>query len=79
MEHERGGSEKSNTTAGAVYAVVDKKRKERERAMAASKIKEFELEKSAATPGAVYAVLAGQDKESPASSASSIPAGRLRD
>ena len=64
MEHERGGSE-SNTTAGAVYAVVDKKRKEQERAMAASKIKEFELEKSAATSGAVYAVLDKTKKAPP--------------
>ena len=30
MELEGGGSEKSSATAGAVYAVVDKKRKEGE-------------------------------------------------
>ena len=65
MELEGGDSEKSDATAGAVYAVVDKKRKEGERAMAASEIREFELEKSAATAGAVYTVLDKTKKAPP--------------
>ena len=65
MELEGGDSEKSDATAGAVYAVVDKKRKEGERAMAASEIIEFELEKSAATAGAVYTVLDKTKKAPP--------------
>ena len=65
MELEGGDSEKSDATAGAVYAVVDKKRKEGERAMAASEIREFELEKSAAIAGAVYAVLDKKMKAPP--------------
>ena len=57
MELEGGRSEKSDTTAGHVYAVVDKKRKEGEKDMTASKEREVELEKSAATAGAVYTVV----------------------
>ena len=54
MELEGGGSEKGDATAGAVYAVVDKTRKEGGRAMASSK------EELPATAGAVYSVA---DKE----------------
>ena len=58
MELEGGGSEKSNTTAGHVYTVVDKKRKEGDRA---TEEKETELP---ATAGVVYAVV-DKKKEAP--------------
>ena len=64
MELERGGSEKSDTTAGAVYAVVDKKRQEGEKDMTASEKREADLEKSAATAGVVYTVV-DKKKEAP--------------
>ena len=57
MDLEGGDSEKSAATAGQVYAVIDKKRKEEDRSMAASKKTEVELGKSAVTAGAVYTVL----------------------
>ena len=64
MKLEGGKSEKSDTTAGHVYTVVDKKRQEGEKDMTASEKREADLEKSAATAGAVYTVV-DKKKEAP--------------
>ena len=65
IELEGGMSEKSDATAGAVYAVVDKKRKVKHRTMTATEEREAELEKSAATAGVVYAVVDKKKKAPP--------------